>query len=99
MNVDILGISELKWTGMGEFHSSTNLRAILYNLMARILYRNHNRDEIIGRLRNSIKTFFFILLRQPAFLKLSTGTKKSMFRFRTWNAEKTLEIISTTFFA
>ena len=21
MNIDILGISELKWTGMGEFHS------------------------------------------------------------------------------
>ena len=21
MNIDILGLSELKWTGMGEFHS------------------------------------------------------------------------------
>ena len=24
MNVDILGISELKWTGMGEFNSDDN---------------------------------------------------------------------------
>ena len=25
MNVDILGISELKWTGMGEFNSDDHL--------------------------------------------------------------------------
>ena len=24
MNIDILGISELKWTGMGEFNSDDN---------------------------------------------------------------------------
>ena len=25
VNIDILGISELKWTGMGEFNSSTTV--------------------------------------------------------------------------
>ena len=29
MNIDILGISELKWTGMGEFNSSDH--CIYYN--------------------------------------------------------------------
>ena len=33
VNIDILGISELKWTGMGEFNSDdhyTSLRSLLF---------------------------------------------------------------------
>ena len=33
VNVDILGISELKWTGMGEFNSDDHY---IYLLLARI---------------------------------------------------------------
>ena len=29
MNVDILGISELKWTGMGEFNSDNHISTIV----------------------------------------------------------------------
>ena len=29
MNIDILGISELKWTGMGEFNSDDHLSTIV----------------------------------------------------------------------
>ena len=30
VNVDILGISELKWTGMGEFNSDDHLYLLLW---------------------------------------------------------------------
>ena len=33
VNVDILGISELKWTGMGEFNSVTNQTRCQPNLL------------------------------------------------------------------
>ena len=29
VNVDILGISELKWTGMGEFNSDVMVRIVV----------------------------------------------------------------------
>ena len=31
VNVDVLGISELKWTGMGEFNSDDHRVAIMVN--------------------------------------------------------------------
>ena len=37
VNVDILGISELKWTGMGEFHSDEHY---LYYCRQEFLRRN-----------------------------------------------------------
>ena len=37
MNVDILGISELKWTGMGEFNSDDHY---IYNCGQESLRRN-----------------------------------------------------------
>ena len=63
VNVDILGISELKWTGMGEFHSDDHyiyycgeesLRtkgiAIMVNERVRnaVLGRNHKNDRMIS---------------------------------------------------
>ena len=33
MNIDILGISELKWTGMGEFNSDDNYIYYCMNLI------------------------------------------------------------------
>ena len=33
MNIDILGISELKWTGMGEFNSDDNYIYYCVNLI------------------------------------------------------------------
>ena len=30
VNIDILGISELKWTGMGEFNSDDHLYLLLW---------------------------------------------------------------------
>ena len=37
MNIDILGISELKWTGMGEFNSDDHY---IYNYGQESLRRN-----------------------------------------------------------
>ena len=37
VNIDILGISELKWTGMGEFHSDDHY---IYNCEQESLRRN-----------------------------------------------------------
>ena len=51
MNIDILGISELKWTGMGEFNSDDH-----YNYYCRqeSLKRNGVAIMVNKRVRNAV---------------------------------------------
>ena len=59
MNVDILGISELKWTGMGEFNSDDHYiycgkqESLRRNGVA-IMVKNRVRNAVLGcNLRNN----------------------------------------------
>ena len=49
VNVDILGISELKWTGMGEFNSDDHY---IYNCGQEFLRRNGIAIIVNKRVRN-----------------------------------------------
>ena len=51
MNVDILGISELKWTGMGEFNSDDHY---IYNGEQESLRRNGVAIMVNKRVRNAV---------------------------------------------
>ena len=51
MNVDILGISELKWTGMGEFNSDDNY---IYYCRQESLRRNRVAIIVNNRVRNAV---------------------------------------------
>ena len=51
MNVDILGISELKWTGMGEFNSDDNY---IYYCGQESLRRNGVAIMVNKRVRNVV---------------------------------------------
>ena len=51
MNVDILGISELKWTGMGEFNSDDHY---IYYCGKESLRRNGVAIMVIKRVRNAV---------------------------------------------
>ena len=51
MNVDILGISELKWTGMGEFNSDDHY---IYNCRQESLRRNGVTIMVNKRIRNAV---------------------------------------------
>ena len=51
MNVDILGISELKWTGMGEFNSDNHY---IYYCGQESLRRNGVAIMVNKRVRNAI---------------------------------------------
>ena len=51
MNVDILGISELKWTGMGEFNSDDHY---IYYCGQESLRRNGVAIMVNKRVRNSV---------------------------------------------
>ena len=51
MNVDILGISELKWTGMGEFNSDDHY---IYYCGQESLRRNGIAIIITKRVQNSV---------------------------------------------
>ena len=51
MNVDILGISELKWTGMGEFNSDDHY---IYYCRQESLIRNGVAIMVNKRVRNAI---------------------------------------------
>ena len=51
VNIDILGISELKWTGMGEFNSDDHY--IYY--CGRNLRRNRVAITVNKRVRNAVK--------------------------------------------
>ena len=51
MNVDILGISELKWTGMGEFNSDDHY---IYYFGQEFLRRNGVAIMVNKRVRNAI---------------------------------------------
>ena len=51
MNVDILGISELKWTGMGEFNSDDHY---IYYCEQESLRRNGIAIMVNKRFRNAV---------------------------------------------
>ena len=51
VNVDILGISELKWTGMGEFNSDDHY---VYYCMQESLRRNGVAIMVNKRVRNAV---------------------------------------------
>ena len=51
MNVDILGISELKWTGMGEFNSDDHF---IYYCGQESLRRNGVAIMVNKRVQNAI---------------------------------------------
>ena len=51
VNVNILGISELKWTGMGEFNSDDHC---IYYCGQESLRRNGVAIMVNGRVRNAI---------------------------------------------
>ena len=61
VNVDILGISKLKWTGMGEFNSDDHFIYYLFNLYAEYILRNAGLEEaqagikIAGRNINNLR--------------------------------------------
>ena len=55
VNIDILGIRELKWTGMGEFNSDDHY---IYYCGQKPLRRNGEADEAeVERLKGSVKTY------------------------------------------
>ena len=51
VNVDILGISEQKWTGMGEFNSDDHC---IYYCRQESLRRNGVAIMVIKRVRNAV---------------------------------------------
>ena len=51
MNIDILGISELKWTGMGEFNSHDNY---IYYCGQEFLRRNRVSLIVNKRVQNAV---------------------------------------------
>ena len=51
VNVDILGISELKWTGMGEFNSDDHY---IYDCRQESLRRNGVVIMVSKRVRNAV---------------------------------------------
>ena len=51
MNIDILGISELKWTGMGEFSSDDHC---IYHSGQEILRRNGVAIIVNKRVQNAV---------------------------------------------
>ena len=51
VNVDILGISELKWTGMGEFNSDAHY---IYYCRQESLRRNGVAIMVNKRVRNAV---------------------------------------------
>ena len=52
MNVDILGISELKWTGMGEFNSDDHY---IYYCGQEALRRNGVANMVNKRVPNAVR--------------------------------------------
>ena len=51
VNIDILGISELKWTGMGEFNSDDHY---IYYCGQESLRRNGGATIVNKRIRNAV---------------------------------------------
>ena len=51
VNIDILGISKLKWTGMGEFHSDDHY---IYYCGQESLRRNGGAIMVNKRVRNAV---------------------------------------------
>ena len=51
LNIDILGISELKWTGMGEFNSDDHY---IYYCRQESLRRNGVANMVNKRVQNAV---------------------------------------------
>ena len=51
VNIDILGISKLKWTGMGEFNSDDNY---IYYYVQEYLRRNGVATTVNKRVQNAV---------------------------------------------
>ena len=51
VSIDILGISKLKWTGMGEFNSDDHY---IYNCRQESLRRNGVANMVNKRVRNAV---------------------------------------------
>ena len=51
VNIDILGISELKWTGMGEFNSNDHC---IYHSVQESLRRNEVAIIVKKRVQNAV---------------------------------------------
>ena len=51
VNIDILGISELKWTGMGEFNSDDHC---IYSCRQEFIRRNGVATIVNKRVRNAV---------------------------------------------
>ena len=54
LNVDILGISKLKWTGMGDFNSNDHY---IYNCGQKPLRRNGVAIMVNKRVQNAVLGF------------------------------------------
>ena len=65
VNVDILGISELKWTGMGEFNSDDHYiyycgqESLRRNGVA-ITVNNRDRNAIFGSISETTESSLFV---------------------------------------
>ena len=76
VNVNILGISELKWTGMGEFNSDEHYiyfcgqESLRRNGVA-IMVKKRVRDEVLGRNLKNNRMISLHLQGKPFNIRLS----------------------------
>ena len=71
VNVDILGISELKWTGMGEFNSDDHY---IYYCGQESLRRNGVAIVVNKRVRNAVLGYPYVLMH----IKILKSLEKSV---------------------
>ena len=79
VNVDILGISELKWTGMGEFNSDDHY---IYYCGQESLSRNGVAIMVNKRVRNAVlgcnlKNNIMISVRLPTVIQVYAPTSNA----------------------
>ena len=79
VNVDILGISELKWTGMGEFNSDDHY---VYYCGQKSLRRNGVAIMVNKRVRNAVlgcnlKNNIMISVRLPTVIQVYAPTSNA----------------------
>ena len=71
-NVDILGISELKWTGMGEFNSDDHY---IYNCGQESLRRNGVAIIVNERVRNAVLGCNLKMTERSLFISKTNHSK------------------------
>ena len=68
VNIDILGISELKWTGMGEFNSDNHYiyyygqESLRRNGVAIIVYKGVQNAVLGCKLKNSTQLWMLLVI-------------------------------------